>query len=162
MSFKSSWNKLWSAMDRELKSKNMAQRSMQRSLDIINQSLELIKTSKNWETKKSRIAVVINTAQTLIDTCQNKDTVKQMKNMLPQYKAQQIEIHIAALKTKINDCVSKAASLKSYNSKMNAFAKAKEAIADVENNDPLVPREVVDQMKRMVALGQERLNANSN
>lgn len=85
-----------------------------------------------------------------------------MRNMLPQYKTQQIDIHISAIKAKVNDCVSKAASMKSYNAKMNAFTKAKEVIADVENNDPFVPGEVVEQMKRMVGLGLERLNASSH
>jgi len=156
MSAKSNFSRLVKWFDDAIKEQNAVQVSTKRSLDVIRDSLKIIETGKNWETKKSRIEVVIKTARQLINTCPVKDTVKQMREKLPEYEEKQIEIHEAALKAAVNGHVSKAASCKTFKAKMNAFAKASEAITDAEENDSFVSDEIFSKMKRMVAMGIER------
>jgi len=163
-----SWGKLFKDVSKALKVSNGGKskkntgtiariEASHRSEIVILESLEIIENSTNWGTKKSRIAVVIKTAELLSKTSIFPTTREKMKNALPQYKAQQIEIHIDALKTKVNSDVSKAHKLKSNDAKLRALSKVHEYIYQVQNNDQFVPYEIIEHMKNMVDMGIERL-----
>jgi hypothetical protein len=140
------WDMLHDAEPKRPKTVLAAIQSKHRALEVIRQSLEIIENSKNWETKKSRIAVVIKTAEQLLETCPFDDTRQKMRDSLPQYRGDQVEIHTAALKDKVDRAISKAQKQKNQQAKLQAVSDIHEFIFQFQAENQIIPFEKIEAM----------------
>lgn len=127
-----------------------------RSIDIIQESLRIVANSSNWETKKSRMALVIDKLETLVSTYNNHKDTETFRSELERYKEQQAELHLLAAKEPVKICIIKARNSKAVSTQLNQFSKAL-TIIDEATFDPLVDRVELTKLREAVVLARSQV-----
>lgn len=117
-----------------------------RLLQVINESIAIAKTTKNHETRLSRIDVAISTSETLLDHFPDDE---ESRNLYGQLIAIRPQLHLEAFETALEKYMIKARSMKTLKSKIN---NAEKALVEVESAylDPYIDKNTVDHYKQAI------------
>ena len=117
-----------------------------RLLQVINESIAIAKTTKNSETRLSRIDVAISTSESLLE--QYPDDVES-RNLYGQLIAIRPQLHLEAFEEALEKHMIKARSMKTLKSKIN---NAEKALVEVESAylDPYIDKNTVDHYKQAI------------
>lgn len=115
-------------------------RDYNRSIDVLNQSIELAKNSKNFETRKNNIAVAIEVVTRLLEDYPEETNLHEV---LASCLIAQKDIHMEALSANLQKCCDKANGMKSVSAKINNAGKAL-ALLEEAKRDTYVNTEQVD------------------
>ena len=136
-------------------------REVLRALEIINESVRIIEKSKNWETKKSRIGVIIQMYERLIERFGKYAEADDYRKMLALAQEEQKDIHLNAVKVQVQDCLKKAQNASSVPVKVNACDKALNIIDQAEG-DHFVPSEMRSELRDVVKLARAQFTVEAD
>ena len=125
------------------------------SLRIINESVAIIERSKNWETMKSRIGVIIQIYEGLLARFGKYSEADDYRKNLALAKEEQKTIHLKAVKIPVQQSLKKARDAATVTAKVNACVKAL-GIIDEASGDPLVSRDMLAELRETVKLAQSQ------
>lgn len=126
-----------------------------RSLQIVNDSIELINSSKNWSTKSSRIDLIVKIYEDLIKRFGRYREAEDFRKSLELAKQEQAVIHVQAVKEPVRECLKKAEDATTATQKVNACTKAL-SIIEKAKEDPLAGPEMLDSLRETVLLARSQ------